>query len=129
MKKRIRRKDFEMRFYEGLLKERPDFVQVLASLGNVYTRKGFYEEGLEVDGKLTKLKPDDPIVHYNFACSLSLVGETDKALGELKKAVLLGYDDFPYILKDPDLEKLRNHPQFDKFMAKIENLKKKKKNG
>ena len=129
MKKRVRRKDFEMRFYEGLLKERPGFVQVLTSLGDVYTRKGFYEEGLEVDSKLTKLKPDDPVVHYNFACSLSLVGETAKALAELKKAVLLGYDDFPYILKDPDLEAVRNHAQFDKFMAKIENLKNKKKNG
>lgn len=126
MKKRVRRKDFEMRFYEGLLKERPDFVQVLASLGDTYTRKGFYEEGLEVDRKLAQLKPDDPVVHYNFACSLSLVGNIDKALKELKKAVLLGYDDFSYILKDPDLEELRNHPQFDKFMAKIEKIKKEK---
>jgi len=124
MKRRARRKDFEMRFYEELLKERPDFVQVLASLGDVYTRKGFYEEGLEVDHRLAKLKPDDPIVHYNLACSLSLVDEVDKALEELKEAVLLGYDDFSYILKDPDLKAVRKHPQFDKFMERIKKIKK-----
>ncbi|UCG35477.1 MAG: hypothetical protein JSW17_01360 [Candidatus Omnitrophota bacterium] len=129
MKKRVRRKDFEMRFYEKLLQERPDFVQVLASLGDAYTRKGFYEEGLEVDHRLVKLRPDDPIAHYNLACSLSLVGEVGKALAELKKAVLLGYDDFSYILKDPDLQAVRKNPQFDKFMERIEQIKKKKENG
>src|SRR4030042_6335077 len=99
-----RRKDFEMRFYEGILKERPDCVNVLIPLGDAYTRKGLHQEGLAIDERLVRLRPHDPIVHYNLACSLSLVGKTKEALRLLKKAILLGYDDFAHLDKDADLD-------------------------
>ncbi|MFA6281078.1 MAG: hypothetical protein WCY05_01085 [Candidatus Omnitrophota bacterium] len=118
------KKDFEIKFYEGLLSKAPNFFHALASLGDAYTRKGFYQEGLEVDRKLVNMKPEDPIVHYNFACSLSLSGDIDEAFKELKRAVLLGYDDFSYIVKDPDLENLRKHARFADFFSKIKNLNK-----
>jgi len=123
VKKRSRRKDFEITFYEKLLQHRPNFVQALSCLGDAYTRKGFYKEGLEIDRKLAKLKPEDPVVHYNLACSLSLLGRLDEALEELKKAVLLGYDDFTYILKDPDLEPLRSYLPFKNFFQKLKRIK------
>ena len=63
-------------------------------------------------------------VHYNFACSLSLVGKPKEALEELKKAVLFGYDDFSYIDKDGDLDNLRKLPEFKSFFAKLKKLKK-----
>ncbi len=122
-KKSVKRKDFEIRFYERLVKERPSFLQALVSLGNAYTRKGFYEEGLAVDKKLVELKPDDPIAHYNLACSLSLLGKAEEAFLELKKAVLLGYEDFDYLLKDPDLENVRRLNSFKDFLAKLEKIK------
>ncbi len=118
----MKKKDFEIEFYENILKQRPDFIGVLTLLGDVYTRKGLYQEGLEVDQRLASLKPDDPIVHYNLACSLSLVGKPKEALSELKKAVLFGYDDFSYIEKDSDLENLRLLPEFKKFFAKLKKL-------
>ena len=121
---RKRKKDFEIKFYEGLLSKTPNFFHALASLGDAYTRKGFYQEGLEVDRKLVSMKPEDPIVHYNFSCSLSLSGDIEQAFKELKMAVLLGYDDFSYIVKDPDLENLRKHDRFTDFFSKIKNLRK-----
>ena len=117
-----KRKNFEIKFYESLLDKRSDFISVLIPLGDAYTRKGFYQKGLSVDRKLSRLLPDDTIVHYNLACSLSLVGEPNKALGELKKAILLGYDDFLYIRKDPDLANLRELPEFKSFFAKLKKL-------
>jgi tetratricopeptide (TPR) repeat protein len=120
----MKKKDFEIIFYENILKERPNFISVLRLLGDAYTKKGFYEEGLAVDQRLANLEPDDPIVHYNLACSLSLLGKTDEALAQLKKAVLFGYDDFYYIQEDDDLENLRKLPEFDKFFAKIKKVKK-----
>lgn len=119
-----KKKDFEIKFYESLLEKRPNFVEALISLGDAYTRKGFYHEGLEVDRRLAQLKPDDPIVHYNLACSLSLVGEFEQAFKELKRAVLFGYEDFSYMLKDPDLENARKHPQFNDFFEKVKRIKK-----
>ncbi|MFA5008250.1 MAG: hypothetical protein WC546_03405 [Candidatus Omnitrophota bacterium] len=122
MQKR-KKKDFEIKFYEGLLSKNPNFFHALVTLGDAYTRKGFYEEGLEVDRKLVNLKPEDPTARYNFACSLSLVGEIEGAFKELKKAILFGYDDFSYILEDPDLENLRKHEKFNAFMEKLKHLK------
>ncbi len=121
-RRRYRRKDFEIIFYEKLVEKRPNFFQALSCLGEAYTRKGFYKEGLKVDQRLVKLKPEDPIVHYNLACSLSLVGKVDEAMKELKKAVLLGYDDFSYILEDPDLENVRNSSTFEEFFRKLQRL-------
>jgi len=122
MKRRSKRKTFEILFYEKLLEDRPNFIQALSCLGDAYTRKGFYREGLEIDKKLARLKPEDPIVHYNLACSLALLGEGESALQKLKKAVLLGYDDFSYILTDPDLATVRQSPQFKEFFRKIKRI-------
>ena len=52
--------EFQMVFYEGILRQRPDFVDVLIALGEIYTKKGFYEKGLKVDKKLSKLRPQSP---------------------------------------------------------------------
>ncbi|MDD5070241.1 MAG: hypothetical protein PHV17_05875 [Candidatus Omnitrophica bacterium] len=121
---RRKRKNFEMRFYEGLLEGNPDFIQALSCLGDVYTERGFFSEGLAIDRKLVFLRPEDPIVRYNLACSFSLIGDLDQSLKELKKAILLGYDDFSYILEDQDLDNLRNDRRFPDFLVQLKRIKK-----
>lgn len=115
--------DFEIRFYEGILEERPYFLQILIVLGELYTRKGSYEKGLEIDKRLAQLKPDDPVILYNLACSYSLVGDIEKAFVTIKKAIEYGYDDFDHLVKDDDLVNLRQDNRFQEFFAKIKNKK------
>ena len=122
MKKRLKIKNFEIRFYEDLLKVRPNFTQALRCLGDAYTRAGFFKEGLEVDRRLVRLIPGDPVIHYNLACSLSLVGDVAEALEELKTAVSLGYSDFHYMLEDRDLENVRKDKRFDGFFSEAKKL-------
>lgn len=105
--------DFEISFYENLLKKKPDFIQALIALGDAYTKRGFYQKGLEIDKRLIQLKPDDPTVFYNLACSYSLLGLLDEALQTLKKAIKLGYRDFKWLKKEPDLENLRRTPEYN----------------
>lgn len=105
--------DFEISFYEGVLNKRPDFFQALTALGNAYTARGDYAKGLKIDLALSRLRRDDPLVHYNLACSYSLLGEIDAAFKTLKNAILLGYDDFNYLRRDPDLENLRKDKRFE----------------
>jgi len=119
-KKKIR--TFEIIFYENLIKMKPDFIQALTCLAEIYTRNGFISEGLALDKHLAELRPEDPVIRYNLACSLALSGDTDWALRELTRAVLLGYDEFSYILQDPDLVLLRRSPLFGKFLAKLKRL-------
>jgi tetratricopeptide (TPR) repeat protein len=126
MKKRPRKKNYEIKFYEGLLKKRPDFTQALVSLGDAYTRRGFYEEGLNVDKRLVRLKPEDSVAHYNLACSFSLTNDIAQAQSELKKAVLLGYNDFAYILEDSDMVNLRKDADFCAFFHELKNFNRQK---
>ncbi|MCK4912116.1 MAG: hypothetical protein KAS05_00155 [Candidatus Omnitrophica bacterium] len=121
-----KRKNFEIKFYEGLLEYHPNFIDVLIPLGDVYTRKGFYKEGLAVDEKLTQLLPNDPIVYYNLACSLSLTSQLEQALIKLKKAVLLGYDEFSFMSQDSDLENVRKLSEYKIFFSKLKRLRNKK---
>jgi len=119
MQKRSKSKDlleFEIAFYERLLADHPDFVDALMAVGEAYTRRGWYEKGLQVDLKLTQLKAAEPIVWYNLACSLALLKRPDEALHALEKAIALGYDDVEYLLKDPDLASLRQSPELRRLL-------------
>ncbi len=107
---------FDMAFYERLLEQYPDFVDVLIALGQVYTRAGLYDKGLAVDLKLTRLRDNNPVVWYNLACSYCLLQRLDEALSALQRALALGYDDLAYLLKDPDLATLRQSPKLRQLL-------------
>lgn len=116
-RKKIDDLDFEISFYEALIKDRPDFIDALVLLGDVYTKRGYYQKGLNIDKRLVRLKPDDPIVYYNLACSYSLVGDIDASLTALRNAVKRGYGDLNFINKDADLENARKDRRFKRLMA------------
>ncbi len=111
--------DFEITFYEKLLKDSPDFVDALMALGESYTRRGWHDKGLLIDQRLSRLRPHEPIIWYNLACSLSLLRRFDEALDSLRQAIALGYDDFEYLLKDADLAQLRQQPKFRRLIESI----------
>ena len=99
-------------FFEVETRRHPDNLDALAELGQLYTRLGRWENGLEVDRRLARLVPHNPTVHYNLACSLALLGRQDDALEALERSVELGYDDFEFMLGDPDLATLRDETRF-----------------
>ena len=103
----------EISFLEGLRKRMPKNEEVLKVLGDDYTRVGRWEKGLEIDLDLARLSPEDPLVHYNLACSLSLLGNLKESAEALTKAIRLGYRDGNWLSKDPDLENLRKSSLFE----------------
>lgn len=111
--------DFEIRFLEGILRHQPDFVEVLTTLGDFYTKKGLYEKGLLVDERLSLLQPNDPGVHFNLACSYSLLNEVDKAFRTIKKAIRLGYNHFEHLEHDADLINLRQDRRFVEYYTRL----------
>jgi tetratricopeptide (TPR) repeat protein len=108
--------EFQMRFYEELLL---DYPEALILLGEIYTRRGNFKKGLEVDRRLSRLKPENPIVHYNLACSLSLVGEVSESLQAIRQAIRLGYDDLQYLTRDPDLTNVRQDARFNELVKEL----------
>ena len=113
--------DFELDFYSGILARHPDYVDVLRLMGNLLTLKGRYAEGLEVDRRLVRLRPEDALAHYNLACSYALLKKPEKSLEILRRAVELGYRDFRYMREDHDLDAIRHDPRFRQLLREYEN--------
>ena len=109
---RVHDHEFEIHFFEAVLKRDPAYTDVIEILGGLYTKHGRVADGLRMDRKLVRLLPSDATAHYNLACSLALVKRKSEALRSLRQAVELGYRDFDWMQQDPDLEGLKNHPLF-----------------
>jgi len=109
--------DFEIEFYENLVRQKPHFVDALIPLAEAYTKKGLYKAGLQIDKMLAQLNPEDPVVHYNLACSYALDGEADLAIETLQTAIKLGYSDFDHLKKDRDLLSLHSDPRFQTLLS------------
>jgi tetratricopeptide (TPR) repeat protein len=111
--------DIEIGFIEGVVKRDPGYVEALQILGDNYTRRGRYVDGLKVDEQLSRLRPRDALVQYNLACSYSLTDQLEPAFAALNRALDLGYRDFKWMAKDPDLKNVRRHALYKKIRARI----------
>jgi len=110
---------FEMRFFEEVVAKDPCCEAALLQLGEMYTRRGDFRKGLDVDRRLVRLRPCDALAYYNLACSHALLDQLDEALLAIEHAVNLGYRDMAHLLKDPDLANLRKDVRFRKLMGRI----------
>jgi tetratricopeptide (TPR) repeat protein len=122
-RKEARELDVKISFLEGLVRRDPHFVEALEILGDHYTRRGDFDQSLKVDQQLSQLEPRNPLVFYNLACSYSLNQEFQRAAASLEKALTLGYRDFKWLAKDPDLRPLRQHPLYHTIETKIRSMK------
>jgi tetratricopeptide (TPR) repeat protein len=115
--------DVEISFIEGVVRRDPAYVDALQILGDDYTKRGRFADGLTVDEQLARLRPTDPTVLYNLACSYSLTDRVPEAFEALHRALAAGYTDFKWMAQDPDLEALRKDPKYDEVRAKIKRVK------
>jgi tetratricopeptide (TPR) repeat protein len=122
-RKETRDLDVKIGFLQGIIRREGGYVDALQLLGDHYTQRGQFEEGLKIDEHLSRLEPKNPLVFYNLACSYSLTGQMDRAAGALDQALSLGYRDFRWLARDPDLRKLRKHPLYRDIEDKIRKLK------
>ncbi len=111
--------DFEIEFYRGIVAHAPAYVDALMLLGEAYTRKGLYAEGLEIDRRLSALCPDDPIVHYNLACSYCLTFRKKEALESLRRSIELGYRDLAHLVQDGDFALLHGDRSFHRLLERL----------
>ena len=61
------------------------------------------------------LRPNDPNVLYNAACTLCHLDKKSEALKALRKAYEAGYTDADWTRRDPDLEMLHGDPEFERM--------------
>lgn len=124
-RKDLREMDVKISFMEGIVRRDPKYVEALQILGDCYTQRGKFDHSLKVDKQLALLEPKNPLVYYNLACSYSLNANYDLAAAALERSLTLGYRDFKWLSRDPDLRLLRKHPAYRSIENKIRRMKSK----
>ncbi|MCP3904341.1 MAG: beta-lactamase family protein [Planctomycetes bacterium] len=104
---------------EGAPPESPE--QLLHRFINLHTALR-YDEAHTVARQLVAAAPDHPIVHYNHACVLARMHRPDHAIDALQRAVDHGWRNDTHAIIDPDLEILREHPDFEAVVHRIRRL-------
>jgi predicted Zn-dependent protease len=118
-KKRTYDAEFEIGFFETVLRRSPRDPAVIEILAGLYTKQGRLSDGLRMDRKLVRLQPENATAHYNLACSLALTKRNVAALRALQQAVQLGYNDFDWMQQDPDLDTLKHRPAFLQLLEQL----------
>jgi adenylate cyclase len=75
------------------------------------------DEALRECAQATELSPGDPVMLYNCTCLYSRLGETERAIEALRQAIAAGYANFGWVKQDPDVNPLRNNPEFQALIA------------
>lgn len=116
---RGRQELFEQSFFEEILAGSPDHLPALEALAHLYTRLGRCRDGLALDERIVRLRPDRPTAHYNLACSYALLGRLEDAFEALARAVACGYRDFEHLQHDPDMAAVRTDPRYPAFLVSL----------
>ena len=111
---------FEIEFCQSILSRDANNLPVMEMLANYFTQAGRIDEGLLLDQKIVKLDPTNSTGHYNLACSLALKHRQFEAIESLREALEKGYDDFDWLMKDPDLKNLHDNPAFSALISEFQ---------
>jgi tetratricopeptide (TPR) repeat protein len=112
--------EFELNFFGSILERHPAFLEMLRHHAKNLSSVKRHVESLHVDRKIIQLSPGDPQAYYNLACSYALLHQNDQAIHALRKALELGYCDFPFLRKDRDLDSIRKDPRFRQLLREFE---------
>ena len=77
------------------------------------------DEALRECAQAIELSPGDPVMLYNCTCFYSRLGEMDRALEAMRQAIVAGYSNIEWAKQDPDLNTLRDHPEFQTLIEDL----------
>ena len=104
---------------EKHLELNPDEARAYSLGASVLIRLGQTDRSKQWTQQAMTLAPNDPLVLYNAACNLALLGETNHALDGLERAIEAGVAVGDWIKHDPDFDSLRDHPRFQAIVTQI----------
>jgi thioredoxin-like negative regulator of GroEL len=76
----------------------------------------------EIPNVLSKHSAKDPRYHhaaYDIACIYALQGKKDEAIKWLRDAAANGFPCYPLFERDPNLNRIRQAPEFIQFMTEM----------
>ncbi|QDU63787.1 hypothetical protein Pan216_46680 [Planctomycetes bacterium Pan216] len=108
--------EFEIEFFGGILDSHPDQLDILRVMASNLAARGEYEQTLELDRRLVRLSPGDPVAYYNLACSFARLDMIAESCEALRRSFEYGYDDLVYLFEDQDLDSVRRDPAFREIL-------------
>jgi len=81
-----------------------------------------YERAAESALRLIEMVPDEPIAHYNYACTMVRLRRAREALAAIDHAIEYGWRNIDHLRSDPDLAMLRDLPAFQERLDELEAL-------
>jgi tetratricopeptide (TPR) repeat protein len=90
----------------------PRFAPAFILLGALLKKPGRLEDSIAACKKAVLIDPDCTAAYYDLACYYSLLAKREQSLAAMEMAFCKGFSDFEWVLKDPDLEALRQNPEF-----------------
>ncbi len=110
----------KIRLYSKAIELNPDYSEAYNNRGVAYRKKGEYDRAILDFDKAIELNPDGVLAYFNKACALAMKGKKEEALDNLEIAANKGYKDIKLARTARDLDSLRDDPQFEVIMKKIE---------
>jgi TolB-like protein/tRNA A-37 threonylcarbamoyl transferase component Bud32/cytochrome c-type biogenesis protein CcmH/NrfG len=94
----------------------PEDVRAHILLAGHYSKVGKGNEAAQQLEMSVAMRPNDPNVLYNAACTYGVLEMKPEALAMLKRAVEAGFTDVEWISRDTDLSCLREEPEFKRII-------------
>jgi CubicO group peptidase (beta-lactamase class C family) len=109
--------------YRALYERDPEDWEAVARWALSLHRAGEWERSIEAHREAARFPQARPAALYNIACARARLGQTDRALKDLRLAIRAGFDDAETIGGDEDLAAIRDDPRFGRLLWGIRGSK------
>ena len=101
--------------YKMALHHNKHFEEAYINLSTAYLKQKEFKLFLTTLNTLKSINSKHPLLHYNFSCYYSLLGDIPKGIESLKRSIEHGFQNYQTLTTDPDIKNLRQSPQFRKL--------------
>lgn len=116
----VRSRDYDaaIREFSTAIEQYPSYFMAYNDRAAAYIRRNNFDKARTDLTKALEINPDSPFTYYNFAAFYAIQRQAVPALDNLDKALELGFRDYDFLRADPDLNNIRENPEYRKILDK-----------
>lgn len=114
--KDLGREEEAKEYYKKSIEKNLYYPYSYLNLAVLYREKNDFYKAIEVITEGIKNNNDSSFLYYNRSCFYVNIGELHKAFNDLIKSIELNDLFFEYMIKDKELDKLRNLNEYNDYL-------------
>ncbi len=103
-------------YFQQYLEQNPDDGRARILYANTLVFVEKIDEAKRETTMALELSPNDNVMLYNAVCLYSRIDEKKHAIDTLRTIIASGFEHYDWIKRDPDLENIRNDPEYIELM-------------